>query len=138
VTQIWRISTREPARSRVLADQTNQFLESQLAEARQNLVDQERKLEEFRRQHAGELPTQVESNMQAARNLQMQIQALVESLARDRDRRLITERLHTDAVAEGQAASQTPVLQANPGAGDTRVTATTAEQLEIAKHSFAF
>jgi polysaccharide chain length determinant protein (PEP-CTERM system associated) len=117
------------------ADGTNQFLESQLAEARQNLEAQEAKLEEYRRRHAGELPTQVESNMQAVQNLQMQIQAIVESLARDRDRLLINERLLTDARAEQQqSAPVTPVMPGGIRAvGETPVAATAAEQLEMAR-----
>ena len=116
-----------------LSASTNSFLESQLSDARQNLVAQEGKLEEFRRQHAGELPTQVDFNMQAVQNLQMQIQALVESLARDRDRRAINERLLADALAEQQAAPVIPAVPNLPAAGETTVGGTTAEQLELAR-----
>src|SRR6185436_12915851 len=69
----------------------NQFLESQLEEQKRRLVDQENKLEEFRRRNAGELPSQVESNLQALRNAQNQISTLSESIDRDRDRRLLLE-----------------------------------------------
>ena len=116
-----------------LSDQTNQFLESQLAEARSNLVAQEAKLEEYRRRHAGELPTQVDFNMQAVQNLQMQIQALVESLARDRDRQLINERLLADARAEEQLAPVAPVMTGIPVGGEAPLGASTAEQLDLAR-----
>src|ERR1041384_5972031 len=49
----------------VRADGTNQFLEAQLEDARRRLVEQERKLEEYRRLHTGELPSQLESNMRS-------------------------------------------------------------------------
>jgi polysaccharide chain length determinant protein (PEP-CTERM system associated) len=81
----------------VLAEGTNQFLEAQLEDARRRLIENEKRLEEYRRQHAGELPTQLEANMQGQHNIEMQLQALTESLNRDRDRRLVVERLIADA-----------------------------------------
>src|SRR6185312_568776 len=59
-----------------LSENTNQFLESQLADAKRRLQDQEKKLEEYRKAHAGELPTQLESNQQAVQSAQMQLQAV--------------------------------------------------------------
>ena len=83
-----------------LAQATNDFLESQLAETRRQLEEQERKLEAFRQKNAGRLPTQLDSNMQAIQNTQLSIQSLSESLARDRDRKLMLERLYLDAESE--------------------------------------
>ena len=80
----------------VLAEGTNQFLEAQLEDARRRLIDNEKRLEEYRRQHSGELPTQLDANMQGQHNIEMQLQALTESLNRDRDRRLVVERLVAD------------------------------------------
>ena len=48
-----------------LAESTNVFLESQLEEAKGRLVDHERKLEMYRRQHAGEMPSQLDGNLRA-------------------------------------------------------------------------
>lgn len=70
----------------VLADSTNQFLDSQLASAKERLIDHEKKLESYKMRYAGQLPTQVSSNLQVMQNAQMQIQSLVDSLNRDRDR----------------------------------------------------
>ena len=72
----------------VLAEGTNQFLEAQLEDARRRLMDHEKKLETYRKQFSGQLPSQLDSNMQAIQNIQMQIQSLVESMNRDRERRL--------------------------------------------------
>src|SRR5437762_7359049 len=80
----------------VLAEGTNQFLEAQLEDARRRLIDNEKRLEEYRRQHSGELPTQLDANMQGQHNIEMQLQALTESVNRDRDRRLVVERLIAD------------------------------------------
>jgi polysaccharide chain length determinant protein (PEP-CTERM system associated) len=91
----------ENARDRgALADETSAFLDSQLATARAQLEAQEQKLEQFRQAHAGKLPSQLEFNMTAIQSAQGQVQTLVESLARDRDRRLILERLYNDAQTE--------------------------------------
>jgi polysaccharide chain length determinant protein (PEP-CTERM system associated) len=76
----------------VLAEDTNKFLQSQLQDARQRLAEREKMVEEYRRRYAGELPTQVESNMQVIQNTQLQVAAVVQSLDRDRDRRLMLER----------------------------------------------
>jgi len=77
----------------MLADATNAFLDTQLEDARRRLVEQEKQLEQYRVQHAGELPSQLQSNLQISQNLQSQLQSLVESMNRDRDRRLVLERM---------------------------------------------
>jgi polysaccharide chain length determinant protein (PEP-CTERM system associated) len=81
----------------LLADGTNDFLESQLNGARTRLVEHEQKLEEYRRRNSGELPSQLQSNLQVIESTQNQIQNLNESINRDRDRRLILERTLADA-----------------------------------------
>ena len=52
-----------------LAEGTNQFLEAQLSDARTRLIEQEKRLEAYRQRHAGELPSQLSTNMQAIQNL---------------------------------------------------------------------
>ncbi len=89
----------------VLAEGTNQFLEAQVEDARRRLMDHEKKLETYRKQFAGQLPSQLESNMQSIQNIQLQIQALVESMNRDRERRLLIERQLTDLSSEASAAA---------------------------------
>jgi polysaccharide chain length determinant protein (PEP-CTERM system associated) len=97
----------------VQAEGTNQFLEAQLEEARRRLVEHEQKLEEFRSKHAGELPEQLESNMQAITNINMQIQQVVQTLNQDRNHRLTLERTLADLealpdVEDGPAAAPSP------------------------------
>jgi polysaccharide chain length determinant protein (PEP-CTERM system associated) len=77
----------------MLADATNAFLDTQLEDARRRLVEQEKQLEQYRVQHAGELPSQLQSNLQVSQNLQTQMQGLIDSMNRDRDRRLVLERM---------------------------------------------
>lgn len=105
-----------------LAGATNLFLETQLAESRKRLEEQERKLELFRERHGKELPTQVTANMNALTNAQMQVQSLVESIARDRDRKQMLERLFREAAAEPA------VVPPAPAGGASVPTPTTAQQ----------
>jgi len=105
------------------ADQTSAFLESQLADARSRLEAQEKKLETFRERNSGRLPTQTQTNMQAIQNTQMALQAMVESLARDRDRKLMLERLYTDAAADSPVAA--------PAAGPVASTPAATDQANV-------
>ena len=75
----------------VLADSTNQFLDSQLAVAKERLVEHEKKLEAYKMRFSGQLPAQVQANLQVMQNAQLQIQSLMDSLNRDRDRRLVLQ-----------------------------------------------
>ena len=81
------------------AENINQFLESQLDDSRQQLIEHEKKLEEFRRRYAGELPSQLQSNLQVIQGMQTQIQSVAESINRDRDRRLILEKSAAEATS---------------------------------------
>ncbi len=102
----------------VLAEGTNQFLESQLEEARVRLVEQEKKLEAYRRQYAGQLPTQLESNLQVLQSTHLQIQSLRDALGRDADRRLVLERQVADleqTPPDAEIASPTTSGEASAG-----------------------
>ena len=116
----------------LLADGTNQFLEAQLEDARRRLMEQEKKVEVYRRQHSGELPTQLETNLQAIQNTQMQIQAVVESVNRDRDRRLVLERQLAEAEEPLPAVAPLPAAPAAGGDGEN-APAPAAKQLEFAR-----
>jgi polysaccharide chain length determinant protein (PEP-CTERM system associated) len=116
----------------VMADSTNQFLESQLDESRTRLISHEKKLEEFRRKYSGELPSQLQTNLQVIQGNQSQIASVGESINRDRDRRLVLEKSIADALtsdpAEAPTAS-TPSADPNGIGGSP-----TVEQLERARN----
>ncbi|HKY21198.1 MAG TPA: GNVR domain-containing protein [Vicinamibacterales bacterium] len=118
-----------------LAEGTNQFLEATLQNARQSLVEQEQKLEAFRKKYAGELPSQATSNLQFAQNAQMQIQAILESLNRDRDRRLTVQGHIADlSLPENQVVATTPGSGADgPGVTARDQLAFNQAQLRIAE-----
>jgi polysaccharide chain length determinant protein (PEP-CTERM system associated) len=116
----------------VLAEDSYVFLDSQLTEARRKLVEHEKKLEAYRRQYSGQLPSQLEANLHVIQNTQMQIQSINESMARDRDRRLIVERSIADVMAQDAAAEPSRVTvpaDGEPGEG------TAAQQLEAAREA---
>lgn len=129
----------ENARDRgALADATNSFLEGQLAEARTRLEEQERKLEVFRQRHAGRLPSQVDANTENARNTQMQVQSILEAIARDRDRRMMLERLFREAEADPiPVPAPPPQSTTDPAASAAAVGATTQQQLDSARANLA-
>jgi polysaccharide biosynthesis transport protein len=64
-----------------LSQDTTSFLQSQLDEARQSLTDQEQRLKQFRTEHLGELPEQLQSNLQILGGLQNQLQAANDALS---------------------------------------------------------
>jgi protein tyrosine kinase modulator len=111
-----------------LAEGTNQFLEAQLDEARRKLEQNEKSLEEYQSKYNGELPSQLSANQQGLHNTEMQLQSLVDSINRDRDRRLVIERLAADANLDAAAAAS----QA-PAGDDAAPTASVAEQLRQAE-----
>ena len=113
-----------------LAEGTNQFLETQLQEARNRLIEQEKRLEVYRRQHSGELPSELNSNMQAIQNIQLQLQNLSQSITQDKDRRQMLDRMLAEAEAFPPIAA--PVLTGQPESGAASA-APTAQQLEAAR-----
>jgi polysaccharide chain length determinant protein (PEP-CTERM system associated) len=111
-----------------LAEGTNQFLQSQLDNARKRLADQEAKLEHYREQYTGQLPSQAESNLQVIQNTQLQIQSLLQSLNRDRDRRLIVQSMLADLTGP-----DAPAVGSDPSGGGQGPTASAGEQLAAAQ-----
>jgi polysaccharide chain length determinant protein (PEP-CTERM system associated) len=119
----------------VLAEGTNQFLEAQLEDARRRLVESEKKLEAYKRAHAGQLPTQVDANLQAIQNYQTQIQSVVDAMSRDRDTREVLERQIADL--EALAALPPPPPPPAPPAIARPGPPTAAQELEAAQEALA-
>jgi polysaccharide chain length determinant protein (PEP-CTERM system associated) len=114
----------------VLADATNQFLQAQLEDARRRLMDHEAKLRQFRERNTGQLPSQMQSNLQMMQVTQSRIQANNEAASRERDRLMAIEQQINDAVA---LADQQPTAPAATGEGGPPGSA--AQQLEAARAS---
>ena len=86
-----------------LNESTHLFLESELEDAKRRLLEQEEKVESYRRQYAGQLPSQLDTNQQAIQNAQLQLSAVSESINRARERRLLVQRQLGDAQSSGRS-----------------------------------
>jgi polysaccharide chain length determinant protein (PEP-CTERM system associated) len=117
----------------MLAEGTSQFLSSQLEDARRRLIEQEKKLESYRLRHAGELPTQLESNLTAVNSLQGQARLVADSLGRDRDRLQLIERQLADLTSPSAALSEPIVAKA----GGTGTGGSTQQQLAAAREELS-
>lgn len=73
----WNVKSREQQ-----TQDTTEFLDAQLKEAKQNLEQQEARLSAFKLRHLGEMPEQQPANMQALTQLQGQFQANADALNR--------------------------------------------------------
>src|ERR1700719_4076523 len=78
---------------RQLSENTTDFLEAQLADARASMAEQETKVAAFKAKHLGELPTQLESNMQILAGLQNQLQGAQQTMDAARQQKLYLESL---------------------------------------------
>lgn len=112
----------------VQAESTNQFLQTQLDDARQRLTEREQRVEEYRRQYSGELPEQVPSNLQAIQNAELQIQTLTQSLNADRATRLLIDRQIADA-----SSMEIPFTPPGAPPASANAAPTPAQQLEAAE-----
>ena len=73
----WDVANREQQ-----AASTTQFMTAQLEEAKQTLDGEEAKVRDYKENHAGELPEQLQSNMQALNLLHVSLQTNREELDR--------------------------------------------------------
>lgn len=110
----------------ILADSTNQFLQAQLEDARRRLIEHEAKLEAFRQRNAGQLPTEVQSNLQRMQVTQSQIQANIEAANRERDRLSAVDTLIAETIASANQPKVVPTDNGTP-------VGSAAQQLENAK-----
>jgi polysaccharide chain length determinant protein (PEP-CTERM system associated) len=116
-----------------LAQDTNDFLEVQLEDAKARLVAHEKKLEAYRRLHSGELPTQAAANLQVIQNTQLQLQALGEATDRARERRMLVERQLADLQSTDPVVAATTAAQPATTSQDGAASLPTAQQLEAAR-----
>ena len=89
---------------------TTAFLSDELAQTRRNLEIQEKQISEYRMQHLGEMPDQMQANLQALAQFQAQLQAVTEQLSHLDEERIILERVPDSIVS------------ATPGLSSPRVT----------------
>jgi protein tyrosine kinase modulator len=112
----------------VLTEGTSEFVEAQLEDARRRLVNTEAKLGDFIRRYGGELPAQLDANSQGLRGAEQRIQALNDSINRDRDRKLFVERQLADAAVEDVTSSPTGSRDEGEKLGPTAVRLRAAQE----------
>jgi polysaccharide chain length determinant protein (PEP-CTERM system associated) len=99
------------------AENTTDFLDSQLADARHSLSTQEERVKEFKSRYLGELPGQVESNVQILSGLQMRMQQEMEALAHAKQQNVYLESLlnqYRSLQSEVQIGQESSSLQTPP------------------------
>jgi len=94
------------------SEDTTSFLQSQLDEARQSLTEQEEKLRQFRTEHPGELPEQLQSNLQILGGLQIQLQAANDALSQAEQ-----HSLYLRSLLHQYQTSRPPAISDRPGSG---------------------
>lgn len=75
------------------SENTTQFLESHLEEARKSLSEQEDRIRQFKDQHLGDLPGQLQSNLQILGGLQAQLGGEQDALNRAKQQNVYLESL---------------------------------------------
>ncbi len=110
-----------------LTASTSKFIQSQLDIAREELLKQEKQLEQYSRIHAGQLPTQLSSNLQGMQNAQMQLQVVGDAINRARERRLLIER----QLADTQTLPAAVVVSGVATPSDEPSQLAPAQQLEV-------
>ncbi len=81
------------------AQETDRFIEDQLDSTRARLAEHEQRLAAYRQTYSGQLPTQMDSNLQVIQNAQNRLRSLDDSIRQDRDQRLRTEQALAALVA---------------------------------------
>jgi len=92
---------------------TSEFLRFQLEDTRKRLDEQERKVSEFKKSHIGELPQQLQANLAALEQLNLQLRINVDSEIRMADRR--------DAIQRQLAEAGSSMPTEGPDATATRI-----------------
>jgi len=86
------------------ANETTSFLSKQLEEAKKNLVDQDAKLAQFKRQYLGSLPEQEQSNLSILTGMNAQLEANTQALSRAHQDKAFNESLIGQQEASWKAS----------------------------------
>lgn len=96
------------------SEQTTNFLQSQLTEAAARLAAQEKSTREYEASHMGELPDQLQSNLQILNGAQGQLQAAIDARDKALQQQAYLNSLATqyDSMGVTESTSPTPITQA--------------------------
>ena len=101
-----------------LSESTTAFLQSQLADARAKLEEQEAKVRAFKASHFGNLPSQVETNVQILNGLQAQLQNIQRALDAANQQKLYLESLQQEYQAIQASLSKVDSTGTSPDTFD--------------------
>jgi polysaccharide biosynthesis transport protein len=94
---------------------TTLFLETELKQAHQSLLEQEKRLREYKMRFLGELPQQEQSNLQILGSLQSQLQLTGATLDRAEQQKVYLESLRAEYLnTREMLAKREPLASANP------------------------
>lgn len=116
-----------------LARDTDDFLDSQLEDTRRSLVQQEQRLANYKATHAGELPTQVSSNLQQVASANARVQASLDAVTRSIERRDAIQKMLADLEMPGAVVSTATAGASAP----TAPTGSTMDLLLTAQEAMA-
>jgi polysaccharide chain length determinant protein (PEP-CTERM system associated) len=88
VSRLMNLSTQYAVESQ---QQANEFLNDEVDQAKRELDQLEQKLSDFRAQHAGRLPEEIQVNMQQMNALDNRLSALSDAANRNNERRMLLE-----------------------------------------------
>lgn len=89
------------------AEGTKQFIESQLEQARTDLMQQEQRIKAFKARYMGSLPEQEQSNLQVLGQMQNMLQGNNDTIVRDEQERTYLQSL-LDMMQPGRGATGSP------------------------------
>jgi polysaccharide chain length determinant protein (PEP-CTERM system associated) len=94
---------------------TTEFLAGELAASKVKLEELEAAVSQYKRNHMGELPEQLDSNLRIMEQLQSQHQRLGESLGAAQDRRFFIQKQLTDFESPGASAEPLTLITGKEG-----------------------
>lgn len=109
------------------SEQTTNFLQEQVANARVNLAQQEAKVRQFEGQHQGELPSQQASNLQILSGLQSQLQNEQDALNTAKQQRVYFQAM----IDQYRGANGLTSSSAEIGEGTSQIFAVDRELLKL-------
>lgn len=87
------------------SENTIEFLDAELRAARQNLDQQDERLQEFKSKYTGELPEQLQSNVQTLSALQTRLQMAQEAVDEANQQEMYLESMQSPGLQGGDAGS---------------------------------
>jgi len=103
--------------SQAMSESTTAFLDNQLKNAAESLATQEKRLQDFEKEHAGELPEQAQANIQMLNGAQQQLSGAIEA----RNRAIQQQTYLTSLLAQYQAAGVDNMGSGSPQSIDQQI-----------------